>query len=257
MLRRVENSVNANSLSRRNLRDLTVVLSLGSALFLDASSTTVYIALGLLGLGCFIHVVSKGTLIRNTILCKEGIYGVVRHPYYLANYLVDWSFCLLSGNLLLFLLYPFLFFCAYGPTMTKEEDILFSKHGDSFTKSALEIPRVFPNINSLRNISTVFRGFSAKRITLKECSRTMKFCATGLLLVLIHEVKVDIVSGLHRILFPTVGDFDEFLFTFLLTVLYIASAITLAMSNRNKSIILVRDPSTLNIDADFSNHDQS
>jgi protein-S-isoprenylcysteine O-methyltransferase Ste14 len=53
----------------------------------------------------------------------------VRHPYYLANYLIDTAFCLLSGNSYLLLAYPFLFFWSYGPTFRKEETALKGRHG--------------------------------------------------------------------------------------------------------------------------------
>ncbi len=249
-------NVIAYNLTRRNLRDLIMVFSLGSALFLDTSSTCVYISFASLVLGCLIHLVSKGTLIRNTVLCTEGIYGLVRHPYYLANCLIDWSFCLLSGNLLLVLAYPFLFFYAYGPTMRKEEELLFNQHGDSFTRSTLEIPQVFPNINTVKNIGMVFKGFSLKRITPKECSRIVKFWAAGFLLVLIHKIKVDIVGGLRHIVFPTTQDFDEFLIALSMTVFYIVSTIALAMSDRHRSM-LVREVSNHNVKDSLSNHDHS
>jgi hypothetical protein len=163
---------------------------------------------------------------------------VVRHPYYLANYLIDSSFCLLSGNLYLVLLYPFLFFWAYGPTIREEEQVLLARHGDSFIKDSLEIPQVFPDIISVRNFRALFKGFSVKRITLRECSRIMKFCAIALFLVLIHEVKADVmVDGLTAIVevfVPTRDDYDEFFFALLAVVLYVSSIIALRQSKSNR-----------------------
>jgi hypothetical protein len=196
-----------------------------------------YLAFGLLGLGCFLHFVSKGVLIRNVVLCNKGIYRVVRHPYYLANYLIDFSFCLLSGNLLLVVLYPFLFFWAYGPTLRGEERVLFTRHRESFIKDTLEIPQVFPDPVSIGNIGAFFTGFSVKRITLNECSRIMKFGATGLLITLIHEVKADgLITGLKDIIFPTKLDYDEFLVALFTVMLYSASIIALWFSKQNKPV---------------------
>jgi protein-S-isoprenylcysteine O-methyltransferase Ste14 len=62
-----------------------------------------------LAVGSLLHFVVKGVLIRNSVLCKDGIYSVVRHPYYLANYIIDSSFCLITGNMYLVFMYPFLF----------------------------------------------------------------------------------------------------------------------------------------------------
>ena len=94
----------------------------------------------LLAIGCFLHIVAKGVLIRNVVLCNRGIYAVVRHPYYLANYLIDSSLCVLSGNLYLVAAYPFLFFWSYGPTLRKEESFLASKYGDAFHERQLQHP---------------------------------------------------------------------------------------------------------------------
>jgi hypothetical protein len=231
------NMVNSYFLTRRNLRDVIIVLSLASAALFPVSNAKMYLAFGLLGLGCFLHFVSKGILIRNVVLCNKGIYQVVRHPYYLANYLIDCSFCLLSGNLFLVVFYPFLFFWAYGPTIRGEEQVLFDRHRDSFIKDSQEIPQVFPDIVSIRNIRALFTGFSAKRITLKECSRITKFCATGLFLTLIHEVNAEgLIGGLKEMLIPTKLDYDEFLLALFATALYITSIITLRFSKQNRYV---------------------
>jgi hypothetical protein len=162
----------------------------------------------------------------------------VRHPYYLANYLIDSSFCLLSGNLYLVLLYPFLFFWAYGPTIREEEQLLFTRHGDSFIKDSLEIPQVFPDIISVINFRALFKGFSVKRITLRECSRIMKFCAIALFLALIHEVKADVMvdglTAIREVFVPTSNDYDEFFFALLAFMLYTTSVIALRLANQNR-----------------------
>jgi len=222
-------------LSRRNLRDLIIALSLGSAPFFGTGIARTCIALGMLGLGCFIHFVSKGTLIRNIVLCKEGIYRVMRHPYYFANFLIDWSFCQLSGNLFLVLLYPFLFFYSYGPALRKEEQLLFVRHGGSFIKNSLETPQVFPDTGSLGGIKTIFKEFSARRITAREYSRITKLCGTGLLLVLINKIQAaGVVTVFSQILFPTIGDFDEFLLALFVVVFYFVSSIFLLVSNQSR-----------------------
>jgi hypothetical protein len=223
--------VNSYSLTRRNLRDLIMVLSLASAVLFPISNAKMLLGFGLLGLGCFLHFVSKGILIRNVVLCNKGIYQVVRHPYYLASYLIDSSFCLLSGNLFLVVFYPFLFFWAYGPSIRREEQVLFDRHDESFIKDSLEIPQVFPDIVSLRHVRALFTGFSAKRITLKECSRITKFFAIGLFITLIHEFKVDgLISGLKDMLSPTRLDYDEFLLMLFTVMLYTASVVLLRLS---------------------------
>jgi protein-S-isoprenylcysteine O-methyltransferase Ste14 len=101
----------------------------------------------------------------------------VRHPYYLANFLVDCCFCLLSGSRYMVLIYLFLFFWAYGPTMRKEERTLFETYGSTFSDYILETPRLFPDRQSLRNIGSLFEGFLIKRVSAKELARILRFWA--------------------------------------------------------------------------------
>lgn len=104
-------------LNRGNLRDAVITASIVLSLLLPVGIDPVRISFSvfLLLLGISLHLVVKGQLIRNKVLCTEGAYGLVRHPFYLANFLVDLSLCLIVGNIYLIVLYPFLFFWAYGP----------------------------------------------------------------------------------------------------------------------------------------------
>jgi len=194
-------------LTRSNLRDLILFLSFLSSFVYIIDSISVIISLFLLLIGIFIHFVSKGTLIRNTVLCNKGIYGMVRHPYYLANYLIDLSFCLLSGNPYLLLLYPFLFFWAYGTTLQKEEKILEDTHGSSFKIYALSVPQIFPDKRIKHIIFTrrnIFANFSFQFITRKEIARILRFVSMFLIIILIHSVsffalkKFDLSYFLHN-----------------------------------------------------------
>jgi hypothetical protein len=226
-------------LTRRNLRDLILVLSFGSSILFDVNNATKFIAFVILGIGCFIHYVSKGILIRNVVLCTEGIYCVARHPYYLANFLIDWSFCVLSGNLFLLLSYPFLFFLVYGATIRSEEKLLFTEHSDLFIRNALMVPQVFPDIDSFRNIKKLFEGFSADRVTRKEYCRIIKFIAIGIFLGFIHMTTGNILSRLNQSRFSPIQGFDEFLLILLVLLLigfYIAGNIVLSMSDRDGDI---------------------
>ena len=148
-----------------------------------------YVSFLILGFGCFFHVVTKGVLIRNVVLCREGTYSIVRHPYYMANYLIDSSFCLLSGNLYLVLIYPFLFYWAYGPTIRKEERFLASMYGDRFLQYSLEIPQIFPDPSSIGCWKELARGFSRQRITRNELSRFVRFMATASCIMFTHAIR--------------------------------------------------------------------
>jgi protein-S-isoprenylcysteine O-methyltransferase Ste14 len=229
------NRLGTHILSRKNLRDLVIVLSLASTFLPSPGTITIFVAVAVLAIGCFLHIVSKGVLIRDIVLCNTGIYQVVRHPYYLANYLVDTSFCLLSGNAFLIFLYPFLFFWAYGPTIRREEQLLLAGHGDSFLRGSMEIPQVFPDPVSAENAKVLFRGFSFGRVTMKECARIMKFFGTGTLFVLIHQVKSDGLNGFMGIFLPSGPTPKEFLFGVITAALYAGSLIVLWVGKQNRN----------------------
>lgn len=184
-------------LHRGRLRDVVVTLCLVSAFFYPIEGVAFYVALVMFAAGCLLHVLVKGQLIRNVTLCTEGAYAVVRHPYYLANYLVDISFCLLSGNVYLVLLYPFLFYWAYGPSFAEEEATLASMHGAIFDAYRTSVPQVFPTTNLLGGLRSLGRGFSWRRISAKEIKRVFRFGFLAALLILAREVST---PGLRELL---------------------------------------------------------
>jgi len=173
-------------LTRSGLRDAVLLLSAASAFFYPLTPVATGAAFFLLLLGSFMHFLTKGVLIRNEVLCRDGIYGIVRHPYYLANYLVDSSFCVFSGNAYLLLLYPFLFFWSYGPTFRKEERTLTEMHGEASVAYMLSTPPVFPDRRSVRGARPL-AGFSWRRISGKEVARITRFYAVALLILVIHR----------------------------------------------------------------------
>lgn len=214
-----------NFLTRSGLRDVVILLSLASALYYPVTKGALIGAVILLVAGSFLHYLTKGVLIRNEVLCKDGIYSIVRHPYYMANYLIDLSFCLFSGNPYLLLAYPFLFFWSYGPTFRMEEKTLKEKHGDASTVYMLATPPVFPDRQSIRRVGQLFEGFSSKRISRKEIARIVRFYAMAALILVLHNVRwQDLRSEGLSFLF----DASIFLLLLLAVLFYCASLMILA-----------------------------
>lgn len=208
-------------LNRGNLRDTIFIISVASSLVWGVDTTRLCISLLLLTIGSALHFITKGILIRNVVLCKDGTYGIVRHPYYLANYLIDSSFCLLSGNIYLLLIYPFLFFWAYGPTFKEEEKTLTSIHGAAYVQYSLEVPQVLPNGQSIKTWKNMGGGFSKKRITAKEMSRLTRFWGMATLLMLVHDLSEEGLKEL--IFFSHPRDQDGLLYLGLFFCLFTAS----------------------------------
>ena len=217
-------------LNRGNLRDIIFVISVASSLVWGIDTARLCISLLLLFLGCALHFITKGILIRNVVLCKDGTYGIVRHPYYLANYLIDSSFCLLSGNIYLLLIYPFLFFWAYGPTLRKEEETLVSTHGAAYAQYSSEVPQVFPHGQSIKTWKNIVRGFSKNRITAKEMSRLTRFWGMAIFLMLVHDLREEGLKELMSFSYPR--DLDGLLYLGLSVCLFIASFFILRKSKR-------------------------
>jgi hypothetical protein len=177
-------------ITRRNLRNLIRLLSYLSVILFSVNNVEILVAFVILGAGCIVHFITKGELIRNVVMCNNGIYGVVRHPYYMANYLIDVSFCLLSGNPYLVLVYPFLFFWVYGPTLRKEEKFLAATHNEPYIEYMLDVPQVFPDSYFTKYMQSIFSGFSKKRISRNEISRIMRFWATAFFICFLHTLKI-------------------------------------------------------------------
>jgi hypothetical protein len=173
--------------------------------------------------GCFLHFIVKGQLIRNVVLCTEGAYAIVRHPYYLANFLIDCTFCLLSLNLYLVFAYPFLFFWAYGPHIRQEEQRLAYSHPEQFYTYFTSVPQIFPDSNSIRNLKQLLKNTSFSRITSNEIKRLSRFIAVVCFITLCQEIKTD---GWEELTFwRSPIDYDGLLMVLLSGLLFLYSLI--------------------------------
>ena len=92
----------------------------------------------------------KGTSGRNTArqvadhLNTKGIYSVVRHPLYLANYLIWAGLLVFTMNICVFLIVSLVYWIYYERIMMAEEAFLRSKYGDEFEQWAAKVPAFIP-----------------------------------------------------------------------------------------------------------------
>ena len=75
----------------------------------------------LLVLGVALHVYAKGSLRQDEVVSTGGPYRFVRHPFYLANLLVDEGIAVMSGSWPLIALLPVWWLLVYVPVMRSEE----------------------------------------------------------------------------------------------------------------------------------------
>ena len=162
-------------LNRGNTRDVVLVLCVASVVLTPHPGWQAIPAAILLAAGTALHVLVKGTLIRNQMLCRMGPYRLARHPYYLANYLVDCSFCLLTANPYLLTLLPFLFFWGYGPSLRSEEARLWELHPGDHARFMGDTPQLFPDGTDRPSLRTLWAVFSVRRMTANELRRVVRF----------------------------------------------------------------------------------
>ena len=92
----------------------------------------------------------KGTSGRNTAqqvadhLNTKGIYSVVRHPLYLANYLIWAGLLVYTMNAFAFIIVSLIYWIYYERIMMTEEAFLRGKYGDDFEQWASKVPAFFP-----------------------------------------------------------------------------------------------------------------
>jgi protein-S-isoprenylcysteine O-methyltransferase Ste14 len=116
--------------------------------------SVVAVLISLSGLALRAYTVSttpKGTSGRNRSgqvadsLNTKGIYSVVRHPLYLANYLIWAGVLVFSLNIWAFLIVSLVYWLYYERIMFAEEAFLRSRFGADFEEWASRVPAIIPN----------------------------------------------------------------------------------------------------------------
>ena len=161
-----------SSKPRGLLRDVTLVVAIA---LMRADAQIMTIGGGVFLIGLALHFWSKGCLVRTCIVTTWGPYSLVRHPFYLANFLIDEGICLISGNLWLAALYFVAFLVVYLPIIRQEEQHLTSLHGVAYTSYALTVPALLPY--RLHAISAPKRFSWANIRREREMSRLLRILA--------------------------------------------------------------------------------
>jgi protein-S-isoprenylcysteine O-methyltransferase Ste14 len=127
-------------------------------------------ALALIGLALRVATVGfvpRGTSGRNAVkqnaevLNTTGMYSVVRHPLYFANFIVFVAFVLLFKSLLLVLLMGLAYFLYYERIMMAEEKFLDDKYGNRYRAWAAKTPAFFPRLSGFVRPALPFSWRSA------------------------------------------------------------------------------------------------
>jgi protein-S-isoprenylcysteine O-methyltransferase Ste14 len=139
---------------------------------------TIRIAGALLVAGAVaLRVAAKGVLVRKTTLTQGGVYGLVRHPFYLANLLGAVGTFLLAGPLGAAVAATWLVVALpiYAVTIAGEEAGLARLFPDEFTRYAASVPALLPT--RLRGAGPSARVTWTNLRAEREPPRLMRFVA--------------------------------------------------------------------------------
>ena len=137
--------------SNQNLYDSITITDFSSPVYVICTIVSVLLVIAGLALRAYTVCTSpKGTSGRNTThqvanhLNTKGIYSVVRHPLYLANYLIWAGLLVYTMNAFAFIIVSLVYWIYYERIMMTEEAFLRGKYGDEFEEWASRVPAFLP-----------------------------------------------------------------------------------------------------------------
>ena len=84
---------------------------------------------------------------KNDVIVREGPFGMVRNPLYVFSFIAAAGIGLQSGMIIFFLLLVVSFVMYYPLVVSREEDFLGHKFGESYEVYKKEVPRWLPNLS--------------------------------------------------------------------------------------------------------------
>ena len=203
--RRVERRLAVVPLLRRHrMRSLLVLLllGLGAPVRPDDPASWQWIAwgVGVVLAGSLLHLAAKGYLQRTGVLVTSGPYRLVRHPFYLANIIIDAGICLMGANPFVAVPYLMILGVQTVAVVDREERALLREHGDAMRAYRAAVPVLIP-WKIPRRVGEVGRvgqtqSFSRANLALElEVSRFLRILAIPPLLLLALLLKANLIDG--------------------------------------------------------------
>ena len=126
-------------------------------------------------------------------LNTSGMYSIVRHPLYFANYITFAGFLMAMQSLSFFMIGTLIFFVYYERIAAAEENFLAGKFGEAYKNWANKTPAFFPNPFQWQIAE---RPLSFRRILRKEGPGLLLICAYFPLVEFLEDVVFDGESAL-------------------------------------------------------------
>ena len=133
-------------LNRGGLRFYLVIIAMlcGILLFDTTSTRTILAGLPCLLLGAWLHTWAKGCLRQNRVVAMVGPYRFVRHPFYLANALIDAGLVIMAGWWPLAFVLPLWWLAIYIPVIRGEERYLTENFPGEYPEYNRRVPCLIP-----------------------------------------------------------------------------------------------------------------
>jgi hypothetical protein len=177
-----------------NRRGLRFYLVLAALLRGDATHVTIAGGTLLIVIGAALHLWAKGCLYQNRVVAKTGPYRFVRHPFYLANALIDAGIAVMSGWWVLQVVLPVWWIGIYLPVMRREEDYLAGVFGSVYEEYRKRIPRLIPWRRPLPPAAEGFRWSNPNIAVEGELPRVLRLLAYPLLFFVCTNLRADGLS---------------------------------------------------------------
>jgi hypothetical protein len=170
-------------LNRGGLRFFLVLTALSVGTFLCGATTarSILAGLPLLCVGICIHIWAKGCLRQNQLVATIGPYRFVRHPFYLANALIDSGLVVMSGWWPLAILFPSWWLAIYIQVIRGEERFLCEKFPQVYPAYQQRVPCLLPWRRPLPYSGEGFRWSNPNIAGGEELPRAVRILAYPLL----------------------------------------------------------------------------
>jgi hypothetical protein len=172
-----------NPLDRGDLRFFLVLLGVLAG---QAGGWSVLYGTPLLLLGILLHVWSKGCLEQDRTVTQSGPYRFVRHPFYLANALIDTGVVVMSGWWVLMVLFPLWWLVVYIRVMRSEERYLMSLYPEAYGAYRKRVPMLIPYRRPLPSNGGGFSWTNHNIAHGREVSRSLRILAYPVLFLAAH-----------------------------------------------------------------------
>ena len=178
-------------LDRGGLRFYLVIIALpsGTLLLKTTSPRSILAGLPCLILGAWLHTWAKGCLRQNRVVATIGPYRFVRHPFYLANALIDAGVVMMAGWWPLAVALPLWWLAIYIPVIRREERYLTDNFPDEYPDYKRRVPCLIPWAALCLTRARDFRWSNPNIARGEELPRVVRILAYPLLFFVIGGLR--------------------------------------------------------------------